>query len=267
VELEPRLLVQGAIFVDDDPNGSFVSIKKSMKKQSSNSHLFPYDPEPVFKANAKYSVRSLKDDIKKRLHASSRPINSPVLFFTWDQNVTITDITDCPMDEQNRRRQLETVRYSLVISYNDRQVTATVPKPLDMNTFQINFYGIKDLALVDTTILESLSSSRSSFAIVVNEPPSSISVHIHEEGIYGNRTISKVYVPIPLPSDYVSAVDRQVNHVEFAGTDSSIFLASTSEVNIQGILRINAAWASDLSGRSLGPPSFEYYLVTSVTTR
>lgn len=56
-----------------------------------------------------------------------------------------------------------------------------MPKILDISTFQIEFNGIRDLFLKDPTISELFSGSHTAFGIEVTEPPTSITVTLHEE--------------------------------------------------------------------------------------
>jgi hypothetical protein len=93
VQLEPSLTPQNILFPD---NLSVTPIKETSKREKSYSHIFPYDQEPILKPVLKFSSKTLKESIKKRLIAAFRPVNSPILTFTWEEDQTITLTSDCP---------------------------------------------------------------------------------------------------------------------------------------------------------------------------
>lgn len=150
-------------------------------KEKLDEGLYPYDPEPVMQRRPGYLAKKQKDEIKKRLQGAIRLAGSPILYFTLEHNQPITETFNCTMQEQARRRQVECLKYVLTIKFNDKIVTRTHAKPLNADKFSIHFSGLKDLDLVDPSVLpEGFSDARTAFGITVNEAPSNISVQIDE---------------------------------------------------------------------------------------
>lgn len=147
-----------------------------------SSDQYPYDIEPLPPSQKKIP-RSIKDEIKKRLRAAIRPLNSPILAFSYENDIQITKTEDCPTNEQNRRRQLQSLRYQLILNYNDKKVTCTNPKHLE--EYQITFNAVNDLQL-NTFITKpsEYMKESGSFAINVDEPPETISVQVLEEVMF-----------------------------------------------------------------------------------
>lgn len=152
-----------------------------------NDTYYPQDTEPVQTKLAELDIHSLRKEIKKRLHAAIRPLNSPVLSFNWENDLDMTETSQCPpvppvftKEEKARRQMLECVRYVLVVYFNGDKVVSTIPKGIDPFSFQLSFKGNNDLELVGAS-QPSTSSQSSAFVIRVTEPPRSIRVELIEE--------------------------------------------------------------------------------------
>jgi hypothetical protein len=46
-----------------------------------------------------------------------------------------------------------------------------------------------------------------------------------------------------------------MNYLEFSGNEYSGYINQDSDINIQGVLKMTAAWGSDKRGHSLAPHS------------
>ena len=223
--------------------------------------IAPYDPEPLPSITTEFYPKKHKMEIKKRLQSSFRPTDAPILQFVWEETTPVTETYACPPEEQSRRRQLESSRYVLQLYYNDKKVTATVPKPLDPSTFTIDYRGLQDLSILDANLtLGPPTLSRTAFQVKVNELPSNISVQLFEESVYGLIEITEVFLPIPAHNETNMAIDRQVNQFEFSGKSFERpvlqnIKQDSSEGISNGVLKLNISWAVDDNGQSLGPPA------------
>ncbi|KAI8912604.1 hypothetical protein EDD86DRAFT_245490 [Gorgonomyces haynaldii] len=201
--------------------------------EPSMQHLYPYDPEPLATQAPTFSVKKQKEEIKKRLKASIRPLHSS--------------------DEQHRRHQLQSARYAIAVNYNGKPVTRIAPKAIDPKTFEIKFEGIQDIQM--SNIVTDSDVSRTAFAIQVNEAPEKITLQVFEQGIYGSILIGEIFVPIPTANEHASAYDRQVIQTEFSGKSFQrkplTGLDGDSDGLAKGILNVSASWSDNVRVETL----------------
>ncbi|KAJ3274699.1 Coiled-coil and C2 domain-containing protein 2A [Terramyces sp. JEL0728] len=187
--------------------------------------------------------KTLKSSIMKRLRKSHPAKDSHILDFTLDHSSPVTIYMECPEIEQLRRKRQENTFFHLVIKFNNKTITQTVPKHLT-NDFLIKFNGISDLA--DVKNATDAGDTNTAFSIQIREVPRSIQVQIFETCSLGVKAISKVNVPLPAKSDFSTALDRELNQIEFSGESFEELksYAFARHGNVTGLLAANVSWGA-----------------------
>ncbi|TPX38611.1 hypothetical protein CcCBS67573_g10709, partial [Chytriomyces confervae] len=162
-------------------------------------------------------------------------------------------------DEQARRREVETTNVYIRVYYNDKEITRTVPQPIDMERFTVVFKGIETCAVEETEADTVRQEDANVFGVRVREIPQSIKIEFYETGIFGNQFIGEAFVPIPDAGNTVRSRDREMKSFAFGGR--SFFQKYTTSLAmrfthkwIEGSIKMNVAWGVNDEGKSLGPP-------------
>lgn len=136
-----------------------------------------------------------------------------------------------------RRKGLDSTVLNVRLYYNDKIITTTLNKPLDVNKFSVSFQGKSEMSsnsassselivqdsnrnLNNIDLLENgqnKHSTDSAVMVVVNEIPESMKAEIYEMGPYGELIVGEVYIAIPSPSDTANVLDRSIKALQFTG--------------------------------------------------
>ncbi|KAJ3015755.1 UNVERIFIED_CONTAM: Coiled-coil and C2 domain-containing protein 2A, partial [Siphonaria sp. JEL0065] len=212
-----------------------------------------------------FDIERARRNIVKRLDASFRPPGAPILSFSHVYTEHPTEFLQCPKEEQIRRREIESTNVYACIYYNNKEVTRTMPQPLDLERFTISFKGIETIAIDESPLdsRETRLEDANVFGVRVKEKPDSIKIEFYEAGSFGNQYIGEVFVPIPDPSETVRQHDREFKNITFSGRP--FFQRYTSSHSIQntnkwieGSIKLDVSWGVDDDGKPLGPPIKPY---------
>ncbi|KAJ3318484.1 Coiled-coil and C2 domain-containing protein 2A [Boothiomyces sp. JEL0866] len=228
--------------IDEEDDKNFSDSDMLIKKEESlaiSKSKANLELEPQKKTVSK----TLKSSIMKRLRKSHPSKDSHILDFALDHSTPVTIHMECPEIEQYRRKRQENTFFHLVVKFNNKTITQTVPKQLS-NDFLIKFNGISDLADMKNTVDVGDADYGTAFCIQIREVPRSIQVQIYETCSVAVKPISKVNVPLPAKSDFSTALDRELNYIEFSG-ESFDDLKNYSFLkygNVSGLLAANVSW-------------------------
>ncbi|KAJ3074753.1 Coiled-coil and C2 domain-containing protein 2A [Podochytrium sp. JEL0797] len=237
------------------------SPKRKSKRLSKSAGIFgSSDSMPVAPVLEEFDVEKARREIVKRLDSSMRPPGAPILSISHVFTEHPTAFLQCPKDEQLRRREVEATNVYICMFYNNKEITRTMPRPLDMERFTATFKGIETVAIDENPLdsPETRLKDANVFGVRVKEKPDSIRIEFHETGTFGNQYIGEVFVPIPDAGETVRQRDREFQSIGFSGRPfsdrySTSTAARLSDRWIEGIIKLNVAWGVDDDGKHLGP--------------
>ncbi|KAJ3105635.1 Coiled-coil and C2 domain-containing protein 2A [Phlyctochytrium planicorne] len=237
--------------------------RKSSLARSTGPLLGSQDELPPKPLMEPFDEDAARNQIIERLRISRKPPGAPILAINHVFSETTTEMARCPKDEQNRKRLVNETYLYARFYYNDKEVTRTLPRPIDPERFVSNFCGINALQPTDYTGIEETGQKfrleeATVFGIRVKEIPESIRIAIYETNVYGEQILSEVFLGIPEPSEIASVHDHRPTFLNFVCKPFSRqnSQATKTELNLwtAGELKIHAVWGVDEMGNSLGPP-------------
>ncbi|KAI9317369.1 hypothetical protein DFJ73DRAFT_635749, partial [Zopfochytrium polystomum] len=203
----------------------------------------------------------------RRLESSRKRIGAPILAISYSFSEPVTEMIKCSKDEHRRRLQVDATSVFLRIYYNDKEVTRTVPRPIDPERFSVSVKGVQNLGEDYSINVDEATRGRAEeatvFAVKVTEIPESIRINVYETGVLGEDFLGEVFVALPEPTETTRNQDRPFSNISFVGrpfrkSPSVLGTTTTDEALtgswVSGHLKINVAWGVDEEGRSLGPP-------------
>ncbi|KAJ3139070.1 Coiled-coil and C2 domain-containing protein 2A [Physocladia obscura] len=202
-----------------------------------------------------------KAPVFERIEASFRPPGAPILSISHVYTDHPTEFLQCPKSEQLRRKELEAINFYVILYYNGKEITRTVPQSMDVEKFTLTFKGIETIAIDESGIdsKEARLEEANIFGARVKEKPESIKIEIYETNNYGSQYLGEVFIAIPDACETVRHHDRELSNITFSGRPFFPRYTSLNSVQlmnkwITGTLKINVAWGVDGEGNSLGPP-------------
>ncbi|KAJ3198266.1 Coiled-coil and C2 domain-containing protein 2A, partial [Entophlyctis luteolus] len=247
---------------DAPPKSSKSRFPKKKAKSSASINVSGFkDPVPVAPIFGQFNPEKARAEIIKRLEVSFRPPGAPILSLGHVNTEHVTEFLQCTKEEQHRRKEIESIRVFAIFYYNNKEITRTIPQPVDIENFVVVFKGMETMTLDDPAYesVEMGIENANVFGARVKEKPNSITAALYELIPSGSRLICEVYLPIPEPSETVVQHDRQLAVISFSGrpfTPGHKTIEPTySQMNrwTAGTLKLNIAWGVGQDGKSLGP--------------
>ncbi|KAI8621278.1 hypothetical protein BC830DRAFT_275158 [Chytriomyces sp. MP71] len=243
------------------------SHKKKSKIMTKSDGIFSSsDSMPMAPSLEAFDIEKARRDITKRLDSSLKPPGAPILSINHVYTEHPTEFLHCPKDEQQRRREIEHANLYARIYYNGKEVTRTIPQPIDMERFTVKFKGLETIAIDESPLdsNEARLEDTNVFGVRVKEVPDSVKMEFYETTRGGSKFIGEVFVPIPDPAVTVCSHDREMSTLAFGG--QPFFQKYTTHHSMQlenkwiaGSIKLNVAWGVNEEGKSLGPPLTHYH--------